>query len=222
MAQPREYAPTTGEEMAHAITHGVGAIFAAAGMVALVVAASAHRTTAHVAACAVYGASMVLLYLASTVFHAVPARLARAKRFLNRCDHAAIYLLIAGTYTPFTVLAMDNDLGARVFVVIWGLAALGLLSTALSLRPLDARAQRNYERRSLALYLSMGWLAVVALKPLLAALPSASFALLVAGGLAYTAGVAFFVSTRKWAHSIWHGFVLAGTGCHFGAIWLIV
>ena len=221
---PTVYQPTFGEEMAHAITHGVGAVLAMAGLVALVAVARTHQTLAHLVGLSVYGVSLVLLYLASTVFHAMPARLTRAKWFFQRCDHAAIYLLIAGTYTPFTMLVMHDPWGWRLFAVVWILAGHGLAITVASLRSrtqTDA-VKRRYERRSLALYLSMGWLAVFALKPLADTLPTTSTALLIAGGLAYTVGVAFFVSKRKWAHSIWHGFVMAGSGLHFlSVLWFV-
>jgi hemolysin III len=218
------YAPTFGEELAHAITHGFGAALSLVGFVVLVVAARAHQTTAHLVGCGVYGMSLILLYSASTVFHAVPAHMTRTKWFFQRCDHAAIYLLIAGTYTPFTLLALDdNPWGIRVFAVVWVLAGLGLAITAASLRhPQTAASIKTYERRSLALYLGMGWLGIIIIKPLAQTLPMTSIALLVAGGVAYTVGVAFFVSRRKWAHSIWHGFVMAGSGLHFLAVFSFV
>lgn len=219
----RVYAPTFGEELAHAITHGFGAVLSLAGFVGLVLAARAHQTTAHLVGCGVYGLSLVMLYSASTVFHAVPAHMTRVKWFFQRCDHAAIYVLIAGTYTPFTLLALEDPWGLRIFAVVWILAGLGLAITAASLRANQTpKSIRTYERRSLALYLSMGWLALLIIKPLAETLPPMSTAFLIAGGVAYTVGVAFFVSTRKWAHSIWHGFVMAGSGLHFLAVFMII
>lgn len=223
MPPPAVYAPTFGEELAHAFTHGLGALLAVAGLVILVSTAVARDNIAALVGSAIYGGSLVGLYLASTIFHAVPARFARTKTFFQRCDHAAIYLLIAGTWTPFTLLALDDVFAVGFFSVVWGLAAIGLVLTAASLRSHDdALAMKVYERRSLILYLAMGWLALLALKPLVTALPGLSIALLVGGGVAYTVGVAFFVSTRKWAHSVWHVFVMAGSALHFFSIFLIV
>ena len=212
-------APTLGEEIAHAVTHGVGALLAIAGLVVLVITAVAKGTTTHVIACAVFGATLLLLYLASTIYHAVPARMVRAKRVLQRCDHAAIYLLIAGTYTPFTLVALAEPWGAWMFGLTWGLASIGLAITVWSLRRGETPASlRRYERWSLALYLAMGWSVLIAIKPLIDALPGTALSFVIAGGVAYTLGVAFFVLERKWAHSVWHGFVMAGSGFHFFAV----
>lgn len=210
---------TFGEEIAHAVTHGVGALLSLAGLVVLVVAAATLGSAIHVVGCAVFGATLLLLYLASTIYHAVPARLARAKRVLQRCDHGAIYLLIAGTYTPFTLFTLPEPWGMRLFLLIWGLAVVGLYVTVRSLlSPDTTSSMRRYERLSLVLYLAMGWAVVLAAKPLVDSLPSVGFALVLAGGLAYTAGVAFFVQQKKWMHSVWHGFVMAGSGLHFAAV----
>jgi hemolysin III len=218
-----EQPPSVGEEVAHAVTHGVGAVAAAIGLIALVSAAGATHGVAHVVACAVYGVTLVLCYAASTVFHAVPARFVRAKRLLQRGDHAAIYLLIAGTYTPFSLIALEGPWGSALFAVIWSLAAVGLSLTAYSLRhPNCPDRMRRYQRLSLGLYVAMGWLALFAVKPLMASLSTSAFALVIAGGVAYTAGIAFFVSPKKWAHSIWHVFTLAGSGLHFASIFLLV
>ena len=219
---PAVYAPTAGEELAHALSHGVGALLAIGGLVTLVSSALVRGDTGAVIAHAVYGGSLVALYLASTVFHAVPPRWVLMKAFFQRCDHAAIYVLIAGTWTPFTMLALDGAFAIGFFSVVWSLAAIGLVLTAASLRfHDDHEAMQAYERRSIVLYLTMGWLALFALKPLVDTLPSVSIALLVGGGVAYTVGVAFFVSTRKWTHSIWHLFVMAGSALHFFSIVLI-
>lgn len=218
-----EVPPTVGEEVAHAVTHGVGAVLGAVGLIALVMNASASHSVAHVVACAIYGATLVTLYLASTIFHAVPGRFERAKRVLQRGDHAAIYLLIAGTYTPFSLIALEGPWGLGLFVAIWSMAALGLTMTAWSLRhPHCPVRMKTYQRRSLALYVAMGWLALFAIKPLMQALSTSTFALVIAGGVAYTAGIAYFISPKKWAHSKWHVFVLAGSALHFASIFLLV
>lgn len=218
-ADSAEREHTLGEEIAHAVTHGVGALLALAGLVVLVVAAAASGNPVHLVGCAVYGTTLLLLYLASTVYHAWPARLVRVKRVLQRVDHGAIYLLIAGTYTPFTLFSLEGPWAMRLFGAIWGLAAVGIYITVRSLRFHEqSREMRKYERLSLVLYLLMGWSVLIAVKPLMEALPGPDLALVVAGGVAYTAGVAFFVRQKKWMHSIWHAFVMAGSGLHFAAV----
>lgn len=210
---------TLGEEITHAVTHGVGALLAIVGLVALVIAAAASGNPVHLVGCVVYGTTLMLLYLASAIYHAVPARLVRAKRILQRCDHGAIYLLIAGTYTPFTLFALPEPWGMRLFGLIWGLAAMGLYITVRSLVGTETlRSLRRYERFSLMLYLLMGWIVILAVNPLIDALPGPDLALVVAGGLAYTVGVGFFITQKKWMHTIWHGFVMAGSGLHFAAV----
>jgi hemolysin III len=217
------YQVTEGEEIAHALTHGLGALLSLAGFAAMFAVMPPAPSSAQILACLLYGGSMVLLYAASTIFHAVPARMVRAKRLFQRVDHGAIYVLIAGTYTPFTLLALEDPWGSRLFVIIWALASLGLLITLRSLWGHDTRhAMRRYERRSLALYLTMGWLGVLALKPITDALPGQSFWLLLGGGVAYTAGVLFFVAEKKWMHSVWHLFVLAGSAMHFASVFLLL
>ncbi|MCC7540005.1 MAG: hemolysin III family protein [Deltaproteobacteria bacterium] len=223
-----------GEEITHAVTHGIGALLAIAGLVVLVAHAAVNGTTMSVVGCSIYGATLFLLYLASTVYHAVPPRSARAKLLLQRLDHAAIYLLIAGTYTPFTLLALSGTTGIGLLAVVWALAMIGLV---LTMTPFGRRARtatdvagarapetrskvprRWYERVSLGLYLAMGWIGVVAAKQFVEALPWTALALLLAGGLSYTVGVVFYARARKWSHAVWHGFVLAGSGLHFFAL----
>jgi hemolysin III len=205
---------SVGEEIAHAVTHGVGAVLAMAGLVVLVLYATTYGTAIHVVGCAVFGASLFLLYLASTLYHAVPVTRPRTKRLLKHFDHAAIYLLIAGTYTPVTLFALSGTWGSALFGVVWGLALVGLVFTASPLR--------KHRRFALALYLAMGWLVVIAAKPMFDALPLLALVLFVAGGVAYTGGVLFYVRKRKWSHTVWHGFVLAGSALHFFAILSLV
>lgn len=213
------WAVTVGEEIAHAVTHGIGALLSVAGLVVLVLTAATTGSPVHLVGCAVYGTTLLLLYLASTVYHAMPATLVRAKRILQRCDHGAIYLLIAGTYTPFTLFTLPEPWGGRLFGLIWALAAIGLYITVRSLQGTEtALSMRRYERLSLVLYLLMGWCVLLAAKPLVDSLPGPDFALVLAGGLAYTVGVAFYVQQKKWMHSVWHAFVLAGSGLHFAAV----
>ena len=200
---------TLGEEIANSITHGLGLVGAVAAAPLLIIAASQHTAT-NVVAAAVFAATMVLLYSASTIYHALPA--GRAKRAFVKLDHGAIYLFIAGSYTPFTLCAIGGAWGWSLFALVWAMAVLGV-----TLKAFD-RLSRPW--LSTTLYLVMGWLVVVAIGPLVASVPAAGIALLVAGGVAYTAGVAFFVLDSRWryAHSVWHGFVIAGTGCHFFAV----
>jgi hemolysin III len=233
MTKAREAAPvsdaslprapfTVGEELVHALSHGVGALLAVVGAIALVLDASA-RGGLYVVGCAIYGATLITLFLASTACHAVPMDMPRTRTWLQRVDHGAIYLQIAGTYTPFSLFVIPAPWGPRLLVAIWVLAAIGLLNTAHSLfTGVEGSRERAYRRRSLALYLLMGWLAVVAFKPLVQALPAGPLALVLVGGAAYSVGVGFFVSRRKWSHSVWHGFVLAGAAAHFGALFLLV
>jgi hemolysin III len=182
-----------GEELANSLTHGLGLLLALVGVVG----------------CAVFGVSLVLLYTSSTLYHSV--RVPRAKRLLRVLDHSAIFLLIAGTYTPFTLVALRGPWGWWLFGVVWSLAAAGItLRLVLRRRPTAL---------FLSLYLAMGWCAVVAARPLFTAVGSTGAALLVAGGLAYSLGVPFYVWRRlPYHHAVWHIFVLAGSAFHYAAV----
>ena len=204
---------TRGEEVANAVTHGIGALAGVAGLVLLLRRAVTSGHAVAVVAAAVFGGTVVLLFAASTVYHAVPE--GRATGWLRLLDHSAIYLLIAGTYTPFTLITLHGPWGWSVFGTVWGLALLGLAGQAGLLR--------RVRWIEVVLYLVMGWVVVVAFKPLVAALPPQGLALLVAGGLAYTVGVAFYLwHSLPYHHAVWHLFVLAGATCHFLAIYLYV
>jgi len=201
-----------GEEIANSVTHGVGLLLAAAGLAVLVTFAALRGTAWHVVGCSIYGSTLVLLYAASTLYHAIPA--ARAKRVLRVLDHSAIFLLIAGTYTPFTLVNLRGPWGWSLFGVVWGLALLGIVLQTGKLR---------HPVLAVALYVVMGWTVVIAIRPLLHAIAPGGLALLVAGGLAYTLGIAFYAWKRlPYAHSVWHGFVLLGSALHFFAILLFV
>jgi hemolysin III len=201
-----------GEEIANSLTHGLGAVLAVAGLVVLAFSASRHGTARTVAGCVVFGATLVFLYASSTLYHAVAN--ARAKAVLRVLDHSAIFLLIAGTYTPFTLVSLRGPWGWSLFGVVWGLALAGItLRLALRRRPTAL---------FVTLYLAMGWCVVVAAKPLLAAVAPGGIALLVAGGLAYSVGVVFYVWRRPYHHAVWHGFVLAGSAFHYAAVLLYV
>jgi hemolysin III len=197
-----------GEEIANSVSHGIGFLALLAAMPLLAGSALRHGTAALVGALA-FGASAAVLYLASTLYHALTP--ARAKRFLRVVDHSAIYLLIAGTYTPFTLGVLRGAWGWTLFGIVWALAALGITAKAT----LGVR----YPRLSTAVYLGMGWLVVIAARPLWRAVPAWGLFWLAAGGLAYTAGVGFYAASRRpYRHFIWHLFVLAGTGCHLVAV----
>ena len=204
---------TVGEEIANSLTHGVGALLAIGGLATLVTLAVLRGDVWHVVSCAIYGAAMVVLYTASTLYHAVTAP--RAKRVLQVVDHSAIFLLIAGTYTPFTLVSLRGPWGWSIFGTVWGLAAAGII--------LEIAFPRRWPAFALTLYIAMGWVVVVAVKPLLVALPTGGLVLLVLGGLAYTAGIGFYAWRRlPYGHAIWHLFVLAGTVLHFFAVLLYV
>ncbi len=207
--------PTIAEELVHAITHGVGALLAMVALVILVGLVSTHGDRTQIAATIAFGASLVLLYVSSTVYHAMPARKARAKSVLQIVDHAAIHLLIAGTYTPFALCAVRGWKGWAVFAVVWTIATLGIVVEVTSLR--------SRTRLSMGLYLGSGWLGLLLLPIAWSSLSTGALVLLVGGGLAYTAGVPFFLAdSRRWTHAMWHGFVLAGSALHVGAIALVV
>jgi hemolysin III len=198
------------EELANALSHGVGTLLALVGAPVLIAGAARTGSSTAIAAAAVFAATLVLLYLASTLYHA--ARSPRAKEFLRRLDHGAIYLLIAGTYTPFTLGPLAGPWGWALFGTVWGLAALGV-----TLKLFD---RLRHPHLSTGLYLAMGWCVLPALGPLIEGVPGPGLWLLVAGGLSYTAGTAFFAldAAVRYAHFVWHLFVLGGSACHFFAV----
>lgn len=200
---------TLGEEIANSVSHGLGLLAAIAAAPFLIMAAT-HYGSASIVGASVFAATMMLLYLTSTLYHALPA--GRAKRIFMRLDHGAIYIFIAGSYTPFSLGALGGAWGWSLFGVVWGMAAIGVV--------LKAFDRLSHPWISTGLYLAMGWLVVVAAVPLAHRVPLAGIAWLVAGGLAYTIGVVFFAldSRLKYAHAVWHGFVMAGTACHFIAV----
>jgi hemolysin III len=197
------------EEIAHAITHGLGLLLSIAGLVVLIVFAALRGNAWHVVSVSVYGSTLVLLYSASTFYHALPAP--RVKRVFRTLDHAAIYLLIAGTYTPFMLVNLRGGWGWALFGVVWGLALLGVT--------LEAVAGQRVRVLSVVLYLGLGWLVAIAVRPLMQSVESGGLVLLVAGGLAYSAGVIFYGWKRlPYHHAVWHLFVMAGSLLHFFAV----
>lgn len=199
-----------GEEIANSISHGVGFLGAVAVTPLLILAALPHGTAGVVGA-SVFSATMMILYLASTLYHAFPQ--SRTKRLFNIFDHGAIFLLIAGTYTPFALSVLPGAWGWSIFGAVWGIALFGVVLKSLG----GAKGGRL----STALYLGMGWLAVVAAKPLWTSLSGWGIFWLLAGGVMYSGGVLFFVYDHRvrYHHFIWHLFVLAGTVCHVVAVW---
>jgi hemolysin III len=197
------------EEVANSLTHGLGLVLSLVGLVPLLLLAAVHDSMVHLAAAAVYGATLVALYAASTLYHA--CREPRRKHLFRVVDHCAIYLLIAGTYTPFALLSIPAPWGRVLLVIVWTLAAVGVLYKVFMFG--------RFPRLALALYLGMGWLAVLAIRPILAHVPPIGVALMVAGGLLYTAGVWFYVRDHMpYRHAIWHLFVLGGSACHYFAV----
>jgi hemolysin III len=200
---------TSREEFVHSLTHGIGAALSVVGLVVLVTLAALRGTAWHVVSTAVFGASLVFLYTSSTLYHSFRAE--PVKRLWRKIDHAAIFVLIAGSYTPFMLVNLRGPWGWSLFGVVWGLAAAGMV--------LKFWFTGRFRFLSTLIYLGMGWLVVIATRPLLAALPSRGLWLLLAGGLCYTGGTVFYMwKSRRYHHAVWHGFVLAGSVCHFFAV----
>ncbi len=201
------------EELANALTHGLGLLLSVVGVPYLLGRAILAGTAWHVVSCSVFAASLVLLYSASTLYHAFPWP--KVKRVLMILDHSAIFLLIAGTYTPFMLVNLRGPWGWSLFGVIWGLALLGIFTKIL--------IADRFLLLSTLVYIAMGWLVVIAWIPVTQALPGLSLGLLVAGGVAYTAGTVFFgMRPLPFHHAIWHLFVLAGSVLHFFAVFVAV
>ena len=204
-----ERTPTSGEEIANSLSHGIGLALAIAATPILIIAALRYGSAWNLIGVSVFAASMMMLYSASTLYHAL--RHDKAKRFFRMLDHSAIFLLIAGTYTPFTLGILRGPWGWTLLALIWGLAALGLT--------LKAVFGVRFNKLSVVLYLVMGWLVVIAAPQILRVMPLSGLAWIAAGGVAYTGGVAFYAAHRvRYAHFAWHLFVLAGTVCHFFAV----
>ncbi|MBV7300840.1 PAQR family membrane homeostasis protein TrhA [Enterovibrio paralichthyis] len=202
------------EEIASSVSHGIGAIFGIVALTLLLIkAVSEHADALSIASYSIYGASIILLYLASTLYHAIP--FARAKRALKTFDHCAIYLLITGTYTPFLLITLRTPLAHWVMGLIWAIALLGVV--------LKIAFVYRFKALSLTTYLAMGWLSLVVVYQLAQAMPVGGMVLLGLGGLVYSAGVFFYVKRSiPFNHAIWHLFVLGGTVLHFLAIYLYV
>lgn len=202
------------EEIANSVTHGLGMVLGIVGLVLLLIKALGQDADAlTIVSMSVYGSSMIVLFLASTLYHAIPFR--RAKRALKTFDHCAIYLLIAGSYTPFLLVSLRTPLAIGLMIVIWSIALIGII--------MKLAFVYRFKRFSLVTYLMMGWLSLVVIYQLALNLDVGGLTLLAVGGVIYSLGVVFYVAKRiPYNHAIWHGFVLAGCACHFFAIYLYV
>lgn len=205
-------APSRREEMAAALSHGGGLIASLAGVAVLVVAAATRGDAWHVVGSCIFGSSLVLLYAASTLYHSL--RESRAKQVFQVLDRSAIYLLIAGTYTPFMLVSLRGAWGWTLLVLVWSLACLGIV--------MEATRRSRSRRLSLVLYLLMGWLVVIAAGPLVRSVAPGGLLLLVLGGVTYSLGVIFYAWRRPYHHAVWHGFVLGGSALHFTSVLVYV
>ena len=206
--EEHDHGQSPGEELASSISHGVGLVATFVAGPVLIASAIRHGGLGTIVGASIFVSTAVLLYLFSALYHAL--RHARAKRVFQVLDHAAIFLLIAGTYTPFTLGVLHGTWGWALLWTIWTLAAAGVALTATG--------KLHNRVASTALYVAMGWLMLVAVRPLWLRMPPMGFLWLGLGGVAYTAGVPFFAAHRRYSHFVWHLFVIAGTACHFVAV----
>jgi hemolysin III len=203
---------SSGEELANSISHAMGLVAAMIGTPILLLAAFHHGSTSFLIATIIFTATMLLAYLGSALYHAWPQT--RVKSILQVLDHSAIFLLIAGTYTPFALGPLRGAGGLTMLGIVWTLALFGVLMKA-------TRGALRHRKLSMTLYLGTGWLALIFIRPLALAIPWLALMWLIIGGIAYTAGTLFFANERlRYAHFVWHLFVLAGTGCHFAAVFV--
>jgi hemolysin III len=198
-----------GEEIFNSITHGIGALLSVAALVVLTVFGSLKGDAWHVVSYSIFGSSLIILYLSSTLYHSFPK--GKIKNFFARLDHSAIFFLIAGTYTPFVLTAIRGPLGWTLFGIIWGLAVTGIVIRSIYLT--------KVRKLMVGLYLAMGWMFLIAIIPLVKNLPGISITFLFIGGGFYSLGVIFYIwRNLKYSHGIWHLFVLAGSIMHFFSI----
>lgn len=204
---------TVGEEVFNSVSHGVGALLSTAAMVVMIVYAALMSDGYGIASAIVYGFALVLMYSMSTVYHIVSSE--RAKKVLRVFDHCSIYILIAGTYTPYLLMALRGTLGWVMFGLVWGAAVFGIILNAISVE--------KFKKISLVCYICMGWAIIFTIKPIIQAIPLGGVILLIAGGLAYTGGIIFYVLKKyRYTHSIWHLFVLAGSILQYFSVLLYV
>ncbi|WP_072863880.1 PAQR family membrane homeostasis protein TrhA [Marinitoga hydrogenitolerans] len=204
---------TKGEELANSITHGIGAILSLVALVILIIFSSFNGTFLQTFSVIIYGISLFLLYLSSTLYHSIQHK--KAKQILEIIDHSSIYLLIAGTYTPFTLVTLNGKIGWSIFIIVWILALIGII-----LKPFFVK---KFRILSTLLYIAMGWMIIFAIKPLVNNLPQTGIMWLVIGGLSYTIGAIFYIWRKlPYGHMIWHLFVLGGSVSHFIAVFFYV
>lgn len=200
---------TLGEEIFSSVSHGIGTLLAIGGTVVLIILAALFSDVWAVVGSAIYGGSLIMLYTMSTLYHAITNE--KAKSFFQIMDHTTIFFLIAGTYTPITLTILRGPLGWVLFGIVWGAAALGITLNAIDLK--------RFSKPSVACYIAMGWVVIIAIKPLLEVMTPLSLWLLVAGGVFYTVGVIFYAIKKiKYFHSIWHIFTILGSTCHYFSI----
>jgi len=201
------------EEIAHSVTHGIGALLSVIGLVTLVFYSSMYGDGWHIVSSSIYGLTLITLYTSSTLYHAIT--IPDIKKFLQKLDHAAIFLLIAGTYTPFTLVNLRGGWGWTLFGIVWSIAIAGMI--------MELIVEQRYKRLSLGLYLGLGWIVMIAIGPMIANVETGGLILLLVGGLFYSLGVIFYVwKTLVYHHAVWHLFVLAGSASHFFAVFYYV
>ena len=204
---------TLGEEIFNSVTHGVGSLLSIAGTVVLIVFSAINSDAFAVVSSAVYGASLIILYTMSTLYHSITNE--KAKKFFRIMDHNTIFFLIAGTYTPYTLAVLRSPLGWVLFGVVWGAAAIGIVLNSIDLE--------KFSKISVVCYIAMGWVIIIAVKPLMNSMPFISFALLVAGGVFYTIGVIFYAIKKvKYFHSVWHIFTVIGSALHYFSVFTAI
>lgn len=204
---------TLGEEIFNSVTHGVGSLLSIAGTVVLIVFSAINSDAFAVVSSAVYGASLIILYTMSTLYHSITNE--KAKKFFRIMDHNTIFFLIAGTYTPYTLAVLRSPLGWVLFGVVWGAAAIGIVLNSIDLE--------KFSKISVVCYIAMGWVIIIAVKPLMISMPFISFALLVAGGIFYTIGVIFYAIKKvKYFHSVWHIFTVIGSALHYFSVFTAI
>jgi hemolysin III len=202
-----------GEEIANSVTHGIGVIVSIAGLVLLIVFSALYGNAWHVVSSSIYGASLLILYLSSTLYHSLQGQ--RAKSFFRILDHSSIFILIAGTYTPFTLVSLRGPWGWTIFGLIWGLTLAGIFFKVFFIN--------RFSVLSTVIYVLMGWMIVIAIKPVIEAVPPGGLILLVSGGLCYTIGLIFYAwKNLKYGHMIWHLFVIGGSVLHYFAVMFYV
>jgi hemolysin III len=203
---------SAGEELANSVSHGIGLVGAVIGTPILLLVASYHGSLSFLVGTSIFTVTMLLVYLGSTVYHAWPQT--RVKSILQVLDHSSIFLLIAGTYTPFALGPLRGAGGLTMLGIVWALALFGVVMKT-------TRGALRHRKLAMTLYLGTGWIALIFIRPLALAIPLSALLCLIAGGIAYTAGTLFFSNERlRYAHFVWHLFVLAGTSCHFAAVFI--